>query len=158
MRGDTRKDDIETAVKAIAHLNRLHTTRTSLKIIGDYDDGSKQDLLHLHRTVEGNLLEFYSTVSDEKRFRLLNGSLALIAPYAEGFSSPIAESSVCACPAIAPKCPANMELIDDAEALFPADDSVALSVRLQALLDSPQLRASLIKRQSHLALNSVKMQ
>lgn len=152
MAGDGPRSNTECVVKALQRLQRIYSRHVSLKIIGNYDDAYKFDLFQLagHKEGEG-FLEFYPGVCDEELVRLLSGSIALIAPsYIESFSLPIMQASICACPAIASNCAAHSELIDNAKALYPYDDSVTLSQRLEALLNDPDLRVSLVTSQAHL--------
>jgi len=153
MAGDGPRNNTECVVKAVQCLQRTYSRHVSLKAIGNYDDAYKSDLFQLagHKEGEG-FLEVYPDVCDEELVTLLSGSIALIAPsYIESFSLPIVQASICACPAIASSCAAHIELIDNANALYPYDDSVTLSQRLEALLNDPGLRASLVTSQTNLA-------
>ncbi len=149
--GDSRKNP-EVAVKAIRNLNLVYSRRIALKVVGHYDDAYKHNLLRLagHSEKRG-FLEFCPSLSDEELVTLFAGAIATIVPsHIEGFSLPAVEASVCGCPVIASTCAAHLELIEQTEALFPSDDSVALSERLEALLNDPSLRRSLIAAQAHL--------
>lgn len=152
MAGDGRRNNTETALKAVQRLNRAYLRRISLKVIGDYDDAYKFDLLRLAGHGEGaGFLELYPNIPDDEVVSMHAGAIAVIAPsYIEGFSLPLAEASVCGCPVIASTCAAHMELIQQTEALFNPDDSVALSEKLDALLHDPTLRQSLVSSQAHL--------
>ncbi len=151
--GDDRRKNTEVAVKAVERLNRLHSRRIPLKVISFYCDAYKIDLLRLAGHSEGaGFLEFYPSIPDEQVVSLHAGAIAAIAPSKiEGFSLPVAEASICGCPVIASTCAAHLELVEDAQALFPPDDSVDLSEKLEALLNDPELRASLVASQAHLA-------
>ena len=149
--GDARKNP-EVAVKAIRDLNLIYSRRIPLKVVGHYDDAYKRNLLRLAgHAADGGFLEFCPSLPDEELVRLFTGAIATIAPsHIEGFSLPAVEASVCGCPVIASTCAAHLELIEQTEALFPSDDSAALSERLDALLKEPSLRASLVASQAHL--------
>ncbi len=148
---DPRKNP-EAAVKAVRHLNLLYSRRIPLRVIGHYDEVFKRHLLRFAGHAEGNgFLEFYQGISDQELVSFFAGAVATIAPsHIEGFSLPIVEASVCGCPVVASTCAAHLELIEQTEALFPSDDSLALSEKLDALLNGPSLRASLVASQAHL--------
>lgn len=149
---DPRKNP-EAAVKAVRHLNLLYSRRIPLRVIGHYDDAFKRHLLRFAGHAEGaGFLEFHQGISDQELVAVFAGAIATIAPsHIEGFSLPIVEASVCGCPVVASTCAAHLELIERTEALFPSDDSAALSEKLDALLNEPSLRASLVTSQAHLA-------
>jgi len=149
--GDARKNP-EVPVKAVRHLNLVHSRPVSLKVVGHYDDTYKRNLLRLAGHAEGaGFLEFCPGISDEELVSLFAGAVATIAPsHIEGFSLPVVEAAVCGCPVVASTCAAHLELIDQTEALFPSDDSTVLSEKLEDLLNEPSLRASLVASQAHL--------
>jgi glycosyltransferase involved in cell wall biosynthesis len=149
--GDIRKNT-EAAVKAVRRLNLLYARLIPLKVIGHYGDDHKRELFQLACHAEGaGFLEFCPGVSDEELVSLLSGAIATIAPsHIEGFSLPVVEASVCGCPVVASTCSAQMELIEQAEALFRSADAVSLSEKLDALLNQPALRSSLVEAQAHL--------
>jgi glycosyltransferase involved in cell wall biosynthesis len=148
---DMRKNP-EVAVKAVRCLNLVYGQRIPLKVAGHYHDAYKRDLLRLACHAEGEgFLEFCPDIRDEELARLFAGALATIAPsHIEGFSLPIVEASVCGCPVVASTCAAQMELIEQTEALFPSNDSAVLYEKLDALLNQPALRAFLVASQAHL--------
>jgi len=151
--GDDRRKNTDTALRAVQRLNLLYARRIPLKVIGFYCDAYKSDLLRMagHREGEG-FLEFSSFIPDEDVVSLHSGAIAAIAPsHIEGFSLPVVEASVCGCPVIASTCDAQMELIEQPEALFQSDDSAALSEKLETLFLDPASRASLVAAQAHLA-------
>jgi glycosyltransferase involved in cell wall biosynthesis len=150
--GDDRRKNTEAAVKAVKRLNVLYGRHIPLKVIGHYGESYKFDLLRIAGHPEGDgFLEFYSYVSDEEVVSLHAGAIAAIAPsYIEGFSLPVVEASVCGCPVVVSSCAAQIELVNQPEALFQPDDSTTLADKLQALLDDPSLRASLVASQAHL--------
>ncbi len=170
--GDDRRKNTEIAVKAIRHLNLLYGRRIPLKVIGFYSVAYKHELLAIAEHAEGaGFLEFYPRTLAEKVFygdspdrwvrpsipdseliELHAGAIAAIAPsHIEGFSLPVVEASVCGCPVVASTCAAHMELIERPEALFQSDDAAALCEKLEALLNDPALRKSLVESQAHLA-------
>ncbi|MBV8864067.1 MAG: glycosyltransferase, partial [Acidobacteriaceae bacterium] len=149
---DPRKNS-GVAVKAVRRLNQLYSKRILLRVIGHYDEDFKRQLLRLagHAEHEG-FLEFFPNISDEELVSMYAGAIATIAPsHIEGFSLPVVESSVCGCPVIASTCAAHLELIEPIEALFPSNDSIGLSEKLDAVLNEPSLRASLLASQAKLA-------
>lgn len=152
---DPRKNP-EVAVKAVRHLNLLHSRVIRLKVAGHYgsDPDYKRNLLRLAGHEEGEgFLEFCPAISDEELVSLFAGAVAAIAPsHIEGFSLPVVEASVCGCPVIASTCAAHLELIEQPEALFQSDDVTGLCERLDALLTNPSVRDSLVASQSHLAV------
>ena len=150
--GDDKRKNTEVAVTAVRRLNLLYSRRIALKVLGHYGEAYKRDLLQLAGHPEGmGFVEFHSNISDEALVSLHAGALAAIAPsQIEGFSLPVAEASVCGCPVIASTCAAQLELIDQMHAIFPADDAVALSEKLETLLHDPSARAALVREQSHL--------
>jgi glycosyltransferase involved in cell wall biosynthesis len=169
--GDDRRKNTEIAVKAVRHLNLLYGRRIPLKVIGFYSRGYKFELLQLAGHAEGaGFLEFHPSTFEEKVFyadspdkwarpsisdaevvSLHAGAIAAIAPsYIEGFSLPVAEASVCGCPVVASTCAAHMELVEQPEALFRPDDPATLANKLEALLNDPALRESLVLSQAHL--------
>ena len=150
--GDARKNT-EVAVKAIRSLNLLYARRIALKVVGHYGDTYKRDLLRLAGHAEGaGFLEFYAGIADEELVSLFAGAIATIAPsHIEGFSLPVVEASVCGCPVVASTCAAQMELVEQSEALFPSDDAVALSEKLGRLWNEPAFRASLVDAQAGLS-------
>lgn len=149
---DARKNP-EVAIKAVRHLNLLYGRRIPLKVVGHYTDYHKHRYLEIAAHPEGEgFLEFCRGIPDEELVSVYAGALATIVPsHIEGFSLPVVEASVCGCPVIASTCAAHLELIDQAEALFPSDDAAALCERLDAVLNSPPLRDSLVASQAHLA-------
>jgi glycosyltransferase involved in cell wall biosynthesis len=149
---DTRKNP-EVAVRAVRQLNLLYSQRIALKVVGHYERDYKNRLLRLAGHMEGaGFLEFCPDISDEELAAVYAGATATIAPsHIEGFSLPIVEASLCGCPVVASTCAAHLELIEHPEALFPSDDAAALSKKLEALLDNPFLRNSLVASQAHLA-------
>ena len=148
---DPRKNP-EAVIKAIRHLNLLYSRRIGLKVVGHYDDAYKRNLLWLAGHAEGEgFLDFCPDISDEELVRLFKGAMAAIAPsHIEGFSLPVVEASVCGCPAIASTCAAHLELITHPQALFPSDNPAALCERMEAVLNDPSLRASLVESQAGL--------
>ncbi len=170
--GDDRRKNTDIAVKAVRHLNLLYGRRIPLKVIGFYSVAYKHELLTAAGGAENaDFLEFYPKTLDEKVFyadspdrwvrpsipdpelvALHASAIAAIAPsHIEGFSLPVVEASVCGCPVIASTCAAHMELIDRPEALFQSDDPASLSEKLEAILNDPALRTSLVESQAHLA-------
>lgn len=158
--GDPRKN-IETAIKAVRHLNLVYGRRIPLKVAGHYDlkvsghynQAWKRKLLRLAgHTEHRGFLEFCPLVSDEELVTLYSGAIATIVPsYIEGFSLPVAEAAACGCPGVVSACDAHLELVEQPEALFESDDVAALCGKLDALLENPSLRESLKAAQSHLA-------
>ncbi len=173
--GDDRRKNTDIAAKALRRLNLVYGQRIPLKVIGFYSLAYKAELLQAAGHKEGaGFLEFYPSAPEEKVFRsgadagspdrwmrpsipdkdvvsLHAGAVASIAPsHIEGFSLPVVEASVCGCPVVASTCAAHLELIEQPEALFPSNDSIALADKLEGLLKSPSLRASLVAAQSHL--------
>jgi glycosyltransferase involved in cell wall biosynthesis len=148
---DARKNP-EVVVKALRHLNLLYSRRVLLKVVGHYDDVYKHRLLILAgQTDNSGFLQFCPGISDEELVSLYAGATATIAPsHIEGFSLPIVEASVCGSPVIASTCAAQLELIEQPEALFQSDDANALSEKLEALLNRPSLRTALVASQAHL--------
>lgn len=151
---DARKNP-EVAVKAVRHLNLLHSRRIRLKVAGHYDGNPayKANLLRLAGHAEGEgFLEFCPAVSDEELVSMFAGAIATIVPsHIEGFSLPVVEASVCGCPVVASTCAAHLELIDQPEALFQSDDVAGLCEKLDGLLNNGCLRDSLAASQAHLA-------
>ena len=151
---DPRKNP-EVAVKAVRHLNLLHSRVIRLKVAGHYggDPAYKRNLLRLAGHAEGEgFLEFCPAISDEELVSLFAGAMATIAPsHIEGFSLPVVEASVCGCPVIASTCAAHLELVEEPEALFRSDDVAGLCEKLDALLGNPLLRDSLVASQGQLA-------
>jgi glycosyltransferase involved in cell wall biosynthesis len=150
--GDNSGKSTKTVVRALQRLNQLGGCRALLKVVGFCDDANKLDLLGLagHRQGHG-FLEFHSYTSAEEFVSLYAGAVAAIVPWClEGFPHAVVEASVCECPAIVSACAAHSEVVDKPEALFPRDDSFALSEKLKALLCDPALRTSLVGSQEHL--------
>jgi glycosyltransferase involved in cell wall biosynthesis len=148
---DARKN-AEVVIKAVRNLNLLYGRRIPLKIAGHYGKAYRHNPLGdaCHRDGEG-FLELYCDISEEELVSLYLGATATIAPsHIEGFSLPIVEASMCGCPIIVSTCAAHMELIDREEALFPSDDAAVLCEKLEALLNDPALRRSLVESQAHL--------
>ncbi len=151
--GDDRRKNTDVAVKAVQHLNLLYGRRIPLKVIGHYGVSYKADLLGLAGHADGSgFLEFYPNISDTAVVELHVGALAAICPSRiEGFSLPVAEAAVCRCPVISSTCAAQIELVTQEEALFHSEDYLDLSSKLEALLNNPTLRESLVSGQAHLA-------
>jgi glycosyltransferase involved in cell wall biosynthesis len=149
---DPRKNP-EVAIKAVRRLNLLYSRRIPLKVVGHFGDDYKNLLLQLAGHAEGTgFLEFCPDVSDDELIKIYAGAAATIAPsHIEGFSLPIVEAALCGCPVIASTCAAQLELIEQPEALFRSDDADALSEKLEALLAQPSLRVSLVSAQAHLS-------
>jgi glycosyltransferase involved in cell wall biosynthesis len=151
---DPRKNP-QVAVRAVRHLNLLHSRRIGLKIVGHYegDPAYKANLLRLagHAAGQG-FLEFCPAISDEQLVSVLAGAMAMIVPsHIEGFSLPVVEAVVCGCPVVASTCAAHLELIEQPEALFQSDDGSGLCEKLDRLLSNPSLRDSLVASQAHLS-------
>jgi glycosyltransferase involved in cell wall biosynthesis len=150
--GDDTRKNTDIAVTAVRDLNLRNSTSVPLKVIGHYGTRYKLDLLRLAGHAEGDgFLEFFSYITDEEVVSLHAGAIAAIAPsHIEGFSLPVAEAAVCGCPVVASTCDAQIELVNQSEALFSANDTFELSNKLAALLHDPALRASLVSSQAHL--------
>ena len=150
--GGDRRKNTEAVVSAVERLVVDSKVVVSLKIVGHYGDAYKAELLNIARQRgNGDFLEFLSDVSDASLKDLYAGAVATVAPsHIEGFSLPLVESAVCGSPVIASECASQRELIDEPEALFPADEPDVLANRLKAVLKQPILRERLVKAQSHL--------
>ncbi len=150
---DSRKNP-EVAVQAVRRLNLLYGGCIRLKIIGhyDYSDAYKASLFRMAGHKKGaGFLEFCPAIPDEELVALLAGAMATVVPsHIEGFSLPVVEAAVCGCPVVASSCAAHLELVEQPEALFPSHDPVALSERLEALLNDADLRARLVAEQAGL--------
>ncbi len=149
--GGDRRKNTEAAVAAVRRLQLTHP-RIGLKAVGHYDAHYKADLLREAGHAEGEgFLEFHAGVDDETLVELYSGAIATIAPsHIEGFSLPVVESAVCGAPVIASNCGAQMELIDQADALFRSDDHQELFEKLETILRRPDLRAELVQAQAHI--------
>ena len=151
--GDDRRKNTDVAVRAVRHLNLLYGRRIPLKVIGFYCDAYKHDLLRIAGHAEGaGFLEFYPSIPDSEVVQLHLGAVAAVCPSRiEGFSLPVAEAAVCGCPVISSTCAAQIELVNQEEALFHSEDHAGLAEKLEALLNQPALRSSLVAAQAHLA-------
>jgi glycosyltransferase involved in cell wall biosynthesis len=140
------------AVRAVRYLNLLHARCIPLKVVGHYSDAGKSRLLRLAGQAEGvGFLEFCAGVSDEELALLYESAGSYNrATHIEGFSLPVVEASMCGCPVVASTCAAQMELIEQPEALFHSDDAVVLAEKLDAFLNQPALRERLVAAQAHL--------
>lgn len=149
---DPRKN-AQVAVKAVRNLNLTYGRRIPLKLAGNYDASFKQKILAMAGHDEGaGFVEFYPEISDAGLVSLYAGAVGtIVSSHIEGFSLPVVEAAVCGCPAIASTCAAHMELVDQREALFQSDDPNELTSKLDALLHSPPLRDSLVRRQAPLS-------
>lgn len=151
--GDDGRKNADTAIEGVKRLNLRYGKRIPLKIIGSYTKGSKEFLFRVAGHEEGKgFLEFSSFIPDSEVAALHTSAIAAICPSRiEGFSLPVAEAAVCGCPAVASTCAAHMELVHQREALFHAEDDKELADKLDAILNNPALRQSLVAAQAHLA-------
>lgn len=150
--GDDRRKNTDVAVKAVRLINAGRLKPIRLKVIGHYGSSYKNDLLRFAEHPEGaGFVEFCSNITDEEVVELHTGAVAAIAPsYIEGFSLPVPEAALCGCPVLASTCAAQLELVHHPEALFQPDNVHELADKLDAVLDNPSLRASIIASQSDL--------
>ena len=145
---DPRKNT-ETAIRAVREINRLSSNPIRLQIVGHYSSEHKADL---QRLAGQQFLEFFSDVNDRVLATLYSGSIATIAPsHIEGFSLPVVEAAACGTLTIASRCAAHIELIDQPDALFSADNPVELAQRLTRILEDSDFRGSLVRAQAPLA-------
>jgi glycosyltransferase involved in cell wall biosynthesis len=150
--GDDRRKNTDVVVKAVRLLNVARRKLIPLKVIGHYSSSYKNELLRLAGHPEGaGFVEFCSNIPDEEVVELHTGAVAAIAPsYIEGFSLPVPEAALCGCPVLASTCAAQLEMVHHPEALFQPDNPGELADKLDAVLNNPSLRASIIASQSDL--------
>jgi glycosyltransferase involved in cell wall biosynthesis len=146
---DSRKNT-ETVVQAVREINRLSVNPVRLRIVGPDNPEHRASLQELAGGQQ--FLSFFSDVDDRTLVELYAGAIATIAPsHIEGFSLPVVEAAVCGSPVIASRCAAHMELIDQPEALFSADNPDELAQRLIQISEHSEFRENLLRAQSPLA-------
>ncbi len=146
---DSRKNT-ETAVRAVREVNRLSRNPVELRIVGPNSPENRAALQKL--AGEQPFLSFFSDVDDGMLADFYAGAIATIAPsHIEGFSLPVVEAAVCGSPVIASRCAAHLELVDQPEALFRADNPDELTQRLTQVANDGEFRSNLIRAQARLA-------
>ena len=137
-----------------AQLSLRTGLKTGLVIAGNYQQSQREELekLFAQQGGDGQLLKFVSDLSDAELAALYHQALATICPSkVEGFSLPVVEAVACGSPVLASDCEAQRELVQQPEALFPAEDSGTLCRAMANLLGSPTGREQLLGQQQGLA-------
>jgi glycosyltransferase involved in cell wall biosynthesis len=145
---DSRKN-AEAVMKAHGKLTR-QGRRIGLVIAGHYLEGYRSVLLAMHREYGGADadVQFTPDITDEELTILYHRALACICPSkSEGFSLPVVEAIACGCPVIAANCAAQLELVQQSEALFEPDDFDTLARRMDSFLEDASLREKLFRQQ-----------
>ena len=148
--GDKRKN-VELPIRAHAKSSLLRRSNASLKIVGHYSEGARNELRALHQREGGapNLLHFIEGVSDADLATLYQGAIVTVCPSrAEGFSIPVVEANANGCPVIVSACAAQAELMPLHEYQFDADDDERVRTLMEAFLD-PHFGDVAIKRQGN---------
>jgi glycosyltransferase involved in cell wall biosynthesis len=151
--GDDRRKNTEAAVRAVAQLSRSSKRLMRLLVLSHHDPAYRRDLVALGEGMGGqNVVEFHTSLSDDDLREAYAGAQCVIAPsYIEGFSLPVAEAAANGAPVIASDCAAHRELVEDADARFPADDTAALIRCLVRVTTAPEFREHLVRRQYPMA-------
>lgn len=145
--GQDRRKNLTAAIEALRIL-RLEGVEIGLKVVGHYAEASQREL---QDACQGDWMAFLPDLGDEQLAGVYSrAAVCLVPSHIEGFSLPVVEAAECGCPVLASRCAAHLELLDTDEALFEADDPEGLANRLRAVLRNPELRAELVRQQSHL--------
>lgn len=151
--GGDRRKNTEVVVQAVRELRSTTNDDVKLIVVGHYGYDYQYDLNRI--ATEGatqTCMEIRSGISDAELVSLYASAIATVAPsHIEGFSLPVVEAAVCGSPVVASMCAAHLELIHNADALFPSAEADVLCDRLIAVLREPDLRETLSNEQRPLA-------
>jgi glycosyltransferase involved in cell wall biosynthesis len=149
--GQSPHKDLPSALRAYARIAG-HFPDLRLKFAGEVE----KDSFHSEATelralavafgIAGRI-DWLGYVPDADLAALYQRAVALILPsFAEGFGLPMIEAAACGCPVVASKESGVLELLGDADLVFPAGNVEALANQLAVLLTSPALADRLRER------------
>ena len=134
-------------VLLISHANLRDTNPDlHLVVIGKYPPAYADAIRHDYCKHGGDprRLHIQQDVSDSHLIRLYQSAVCTVcSSQIEGFSLPVIEAAACGCPMLVSDNEAHRELIRTEEAIFPPNDSSALTARLRSMVDEPVLRMQL---------------
>jgi glycosyltransferase involved in cell wall biosynthesis len=138
--GGDRRKNAHSVLEAVAILAR-QGRRVPLVIVGNYSREMIEDFLHRQRRLGGHPgdVQFLHGIDDAVLAALYKHSLACICPSkSEGFSMPVIEAMACRAPVLASNCPAQVELVEQQEALFDPDDVDAIAALIEQAVEQPE--------------------
>ena len=149
--GDPRKNP-EVVIRAHARSPAMQGgTGIPLVVAGHYSEENARAFRDVARSAGGRaeLVEVPGELPDAALLNLYGRALALIsASHDEGFSIPVIEGMAAGLPCLASDIPAHRELVADQDCLFPADNDVALCLKLERIVADTEWRAAVLARQA----------
>ncbi len=149
--GEDPRKNTKTTLAAHALLAERRI-RVPLVIVGLYAPISVERLLRFHREQGGNNrdVQFLHGTDDQTLCALYHRSRACLCPsLSEGFSMPVVEAMACGAPVLASNCPAQVELVEQTDALYAPNDPEAIAAMMEKARRQPEWLAELRRTQAH---------
>jgi glycosyltransferase involved in cell wall biosynthesis len=127
--------------------------RVPLVIVGLYAPISIERLLQFHRERGGRNrdVQFLHGVNDAELCALYYRSKACLCPsLSEGFSMPVVEAMACGAPVLASNCPAQVELVEQGDALYSPTEPEAIAAAIDRANREPEWLNELRRKQSRM--------
>ena len=151
--GDDWRKNVELPIVAHARSAALARHGVRLVVLGGYPLARMTALRTLHAEAGGrsDLLVFKPRVLDPELRATYEDAIAVIAASrTEGFSIPVVEAALCGTPALASRCPAQLELVSHPDDVFDPDDVAGLQGSMERLHHDPAARQAARDRQAWL--------
>ena len=151
--GEDPRKNTRNVLAAQARLTRQGVT-LKLLIVGKYEPVIIERLVAFHQAEGGRTadLQFVHGVEDGVLGALYHRARACICPSkSEGFSMPVIEAMACGTAVLASNCPAQLELVEQADALFDYDDVEGMAQVMQRAQQDDAWLASLRQSQRGIA-------
>jgi glycosyltransferase involved in cell wall biosynthesis len=127
--------------------------RVPLVIVGLYAPISIERLLQFHSERGGRNrdVQFLHGINDAELCALYYRSKACLCPsLSEGFSMPVVEAMACGAPVLASNCPAQVELVEQADALYSPTDPEAITDAIEKAQREPEWLNHLRSKQANM--------